>query len=216
MGGPAARPHRRGRGAPGRLLPRGADLVVPLAQGDPAGARRRLSLRRARLPGLRALRQAHGPRVVHVRPPRRGDAGVRRRARPRDAVAVVHDWGGPIGLRLAVENPERFSAIVVMDTGRLHRPSGDVGGLAGVPRLRRANRGPADLDARLGRDRARRWTPRSSRPTTRRSRRPSRRPARAPFRLLIPTSPEMPGARRGDARARGAGRGRAAEAPPLG
>ncbi|MDQ3729569.1 MAG: haloalkane dehalogenase [Actinomycetota bacterium] len=35
----------------------------------------------------------------------------------RDAVAVVHDWGGPIGLRLAVENTERFSAMVIMDTG---------------------------------------------------------------------------------------------------
>ncbi len=35
----------------------------------------------------------------------------------RDAVAVVHDWGGPIGLRLAVEHPDRFSALVIMDTG---------------------------------------------------------------------------------------------------
>jgi haloalkane dehalogenase len=35
----------------------------------------------------------------------------------RDAVAVVHDWGGPIGLRLATEHADRFSAIVVMDTG---------------------------------------------------------------------------------------------------
>ena len=35
----------------------------------------------------------------------------------RDAVAVVHDWGGPIGLRCAVEMPDRFSAMVVMDTG---------------------------------------------------------------------------------------------------
>jgi haloalkane dehalogenase len=35
----------------------------------------------------------------------------------RDAVAVVHDWGGPIGLRLAVEMADRFSAMVVMDTG---------------------------------------------------------------------------------------------------
>ena len=34
----------------------------------------------------------------------------------RDATAVVHDWGGPIGLRLAVEHPERFSRIVIMDT----------------------------------------------------------------------------------------------------
>jgi haloalkane dehalogenase len=35
----------------------------------------------------------------------------------RDAVAVVHDWGGPIGLRLAVEHADRFSAMVIMDTG---------------------------------------------------------------------------------------------------
>jgi haloalkane dehalogenase len=35
----------------------------------------------------------------------------------RDATAVVHDWGGPIGLRLAVEHPDRFSRIVVMETG---------------------------------------------------------------------------------------------------
>jgi haloalkane dehalogenase len=35
----------------------------------------------------------------------------------RDATAVVHDWGGPVGLRLAVEHPERFARIVAMDTG---------------------------------------------------------------------------------------------------
>lgn len=30
---------------------------------------------------------------------------------------VVHDWGGPIGLRLAVEHPERIDRIVILDTG---------------------------------------------------------------------------------------------------
>jgi haloalkane dehalogenase len=35
----------------------------------------------------------------------------------RNATAVVHDWGGPIGLRLAVENPERISRLVILDTG---------------------------------------------------------------------------------------------------
>ncbi len=34
-----------------------------------------------------------------------------------DATAVVHDWGGPIGLRLAVEHPDRISRMVIMDTG---------------------------------------------------------------------------------------------------
>ncbi len=35
----------------------------------------------------------------------------------RDATAVVHDWGGPIGLRLAVEHPDRISRLVILDTG---------------------------------------------------------------------------------------------------
>jgi haloalkane dehalogenase len=35
----------------------------------------------------------------------------------REATFVVHDWGGPIGLRLAVENPGRVGRIVAMDTG---------------------------------------------------------------------------------------------------
>jgi haloalkane dehalogenase len=35
----------------------------------------------------------------------------------RDATIVVHDWGGPIGLRLAVEHPERIARIAILDTG---------------------------------------------------------------------------------------------------
>jgi haloalkane dehalogenase len=35
----------------------------------------------------------------------------------RDTTIVVHDWGGPIGLRVAVERPERIARIVVLDTG---------------------------------------------------------------------------------------------------
>lgn len=33
------------------------------------------------------------------------------------ATMVVHDWGGPVGLRLAVEHAERFDRLVVLDTG---------------------------------------------------------------------------------------------------
>ena len=33
------------------------------------------------------------------------------------ATLVVHDWGGPIGLRMAVEAPQRFERLVIMDTG---------------------------------------------------------------------------------------------------
>ncbi len=35
----------------------------------------------------------------------------------KGATVVVHDWGGPIGLRVAVEQPHRVSRIVVLDTG---------------------------------------------------------------------------------------------------
>jgi haloalkane dehalogenase len=33
------------------------------------------------------------------------------------ATIVVHDWGGPIGLRLAVDHAERIERIVILDTG---------------------------------------------------------------------------------------------------
>jgi haloalkane dehalogenase len=35
----------------------------------------------------------------------------------RDATVVVHDWGGPIGLRVAVEQSPRVARMVVLDTG---------------------------------------------------------------------------------------------------
>jgi haloalkane dehalogenase len=35
----------------------------------------------------------------------------------RDITLVVHDWGGPIGLRFAVENPDRVTRLVILNTG---------------------------------------------------------------------------------------------------
>jgi haloalkane dehalogenase len=45
----------------------------------------------------------------------------------RDATVVVHDWGGPIGLRAAVERPDRIARIVALDTGLFtgHQPMND-------------------------------------------------------------------------------------------
>jgi haloalkane dehalogenase len=34
-----------------------------------------------------------------------------------EATVVVQDWGGPIGLRLAVEQPERVARLVILNTG---------------------------------------------------------------------------------------------------
>jgi haloalkane dehalogenase len=39
----------------------------------------------------------------------------------RDATVVVQDWGGPIGLRVAVENEDRFARLVILNTG-IFRP----------------------------------------------------------------------------------------------
>ena len=54
----------------------------------------------------------------------------------RDATAVVHDWGGPIGLRLAVEHPDRFSRMVIIGHRPLHRPPEDERRLVQIPRVR--------------------------------------------------------------------------------
>jgi haloalkane dehalogenase len=35
----------------------------------------------------------------------------------RETTVVVQDWGGAIGLRLAVEQPDRFARLVIMNTG---------------------------------------------------------------------------------------------------
>src|ERR687885_914312 len=35
----------------------------------------------------------------------------------RDAIVVVQDWGGPIGLRWAVENQDRAGALAILNTG---------------------------------------------------------------------------------------------------
>ncbi len=35
----------------------------------------------------------------------------------RELTLVVHDWGGPIGLRVAVENPDRVERLVILNTG---------------------------------------------------------------------------------------------------
>ncbi len=35
----------------------------------------------------------------------------------REATVVVHDWGGPVGLRAAVEHPDLIARLVLLDTG---------------------------------------------------------------------------------------------------
>jgi haloalkane dehalogenase len=47
-------------------------------------------------------------------------ASIERLAREldlHDATVVVQDWGGPVGLRLAVEHPDRVARLVILNTG---------------------------------------------------------------------------------------------------
>jgi haloalkane dehalogenase len=44
----------------------------------------------------------------------------------RDVTVVMQDWGGPLGMRLAVERPDRVTGMVVMNTGTFSgRPPSD-------------------------------------------------------------------------------------------
>jgi haloalkane dehalogenase len=54
-------------------------------------------------------------------------AGLLEELDVRGATVVVHDWGGPIGLRLAVEHPDRIHRMVALDTGLFtgHQPMTD-------------------------------------------------------------------------------------------
>ena len=100
----------------------------------------------------------------------------------RDATVVVHDWGGPIGLRAAVEHPDRIARMVIMDTGLFtgEQPMSDawktfrdfVERTEDLPIGFLVKGACARGHGRRGR----------SPPTRRRSRPPSRRPARAPSR----------------------------------
>jgi haloalkane dehalogenase len=114
----------------------------------------------------------------------------------RDATLVVHDWGGPLGLRLAVEHSERIERIVVLDTGLFtgHQKMSEtwmafrdfVERTVDVPiglLVRRACRRDPGDDVIAGYDAP---YPNAA----------SKAGARA-FPLMLPLSPEMPGAESG-------------------
>ena len=92
-------------------------MVVPLPQGDPAAD---ASARAASRPTTSAS-------AAPTSRPERGwysydrhAASIARLAAEldlRDVTVVVQDWGGPIGFRFAVENPDRVARLVVMNTG---------------------------------------------------------------------------------------------------
>ena len=128
---------------------------------------------------------------------------------------MVHDWGGPIGLRLAVEHPDRISRIVVMDTGLFtgEQPMSDawhtfrdfVERTEDLPismLVRNACARGMDEEVAAAYD--------APFPTPE-----SKAGARA-FPLMLPTSPEMPGAAAGKRALEALRGGRAADARAVG
>ena len=114
----------------------------------------------------------------------------------RGATVVVHDWGGPIGLRVAVEQPQRVDRIVVLDTGLFtgHQEMNDawmafrdfVGRTEDLPvglLVRRACKSDPGDEVIAGYE-----APYPS---------PESKAGARAFPLILPTSPEMPGAEAG-------------------
>jgi haloalkane dehalogenase len=116
----------------------------------------------------------------------------------RDVTAVVHDWGGPIGLRIAVENADRISRLVIMDTGPFtgHQKMSDAW-LAFRDFVRKEEDVPVGFLVRGGckNDPGDEVIAAYEAPYMGGD---SKAGARA-FPLILPTSPEMPGAAEGKA-----------------
>jgi haloalkane dehalogenase len=114
----------------------------------------------------------------------------------RDATIVVHDWGGPIGLRVAVEAPERVGRMVILDTGLFtgHQPMTDAW-KAFRDFVERTDDLPVGFLVRRGchHDPGEEVISAYEHPFPDAA---SKAGARA-FPLILPTSPEMPGARAG-------------------
>ncbi|MGZ4174975.1 MAG: haloalkane dehalogenase [Solirubrobacteraceae bacterium] len=114
----------------------------------------------------------------------------------RDATIVVHDWGGPIGLRVAMEAPGRVGRMVVLDTGLFtgHQSMTDAW-KAFRDFVERTDDLPVGLLVRGGcqRDPGEDVIAAYERPFPDAG---SKAGARA-FPLLVPTSPELPGAQAG-------------------
>jgi haloalkane dehalogenase len=109
---------------------------------------------------------------------------------------VVHDWGGPIGLRLGVEHPDRIARFVIMDTGLFtgHQKMSDAW-IKFRDFVERTEDLPVSLLVRnavargMDDETAARYDEPFPDPA-------SKAGARA-FPLILPTSPDMPGAQAG-------------------
>jgi haloalkane dehalogenase len=113
-----------------------------------------------------------------------------------DVTMVVHDWGGPIGLRLAVEHPDRIARMAIMDTGLFtgHQKMSDAW-IAFRDFVARTEDLPIGMlvSGAVARGMDEETVARYEEPFPDAA---SKAGARA-FPLMLPTAPDMPGARAG-------------------
>ena len=94
----------------------------------------------------------------------------------REVTVVMQDWGGPLGMRLAVERPDRIARLVVMNTGIFSgRPPSDT-----WLRFRELVRRTGTEFPAWAADPHRRARPSCQTTSSPRTTRPSRRPSRRP------------------------------------
>ena len=114
-----------------------------------------------------------------------------------DVTLVLHDWGGPIGLRIAVQRPEQISRLVILDSGIFtgHQRMADTW-LQFRDFVRRSKELPVGFLVRGGcrQDPGDEVIAAYEAPFPNEA---SKAGARA-FPMILPTSPEMPGAREGE------------------
>lgn len=114
----------------------------------------------------------------------------------REATVVVHDWGGPVGLRLAVEHPNRINRLVILDTGLFtgHQKMTDAW-IAFRNFVERAEDLPVGFLVRgaCRRDPGDEVIAAYEAPFPN----PESKAGARAFPLMLPTSPEMPGAQAG-------------------
>ena len=165
-----------GDGSTVALLPRRAELELPLPAHARPARRRAGTASCARTSSASAARTSPPTRAgTPTTATSRRSAATSTRSTSTDVTVVVQDWGGPIGLRWAVEHADRVARLVVLNTGLFTGPGEQ--GVHGLARLRRAHARPADRRDHPGRARRPTCRPRSSPPTTRPS--PRRRARRA-------------------------------------
>ena len=106
-----------GEGDPVLLLHGEPTWCVPLPQDDPASSRRPRACVAPDYFGFGRSDKPTDPAGTPTTATSRRSRGSSTSSTCATSRVVVQDWGGPIGFRFAVENPERIARLVVMNTG---------------------------------------------------------------------------------------------------